>query len=107
MPNLYIHHCDLYAQFTIAIKIQSRSCATVCWLPSCCWLHDALSHYTVMAFCMKKKMTMITNIRSMVVLFSRDPPKVVHTPKTFALKKYLTNILCEEKHIHGIALALT
>jgi len=41
------------------------------------------------------------------VWFSRDPPKVVHTPKTFALIKHPTNILCKEKHIHGIVFALT
>ena len=37
-----------------------------------------------------------------VVLFSRDPPKVVRTPKTATFEKYPTNILCKEKHVHRI-----
>ena len=43
---------------------------------------------------------------SKVVLFSRDPPKVVHNPKTSTHKKHPTNILLEEKHAHRIVLAL-
>ena len=43
---------------------------------------------------------------SMVVLFSRNLPKVAHAPKTAAHKKHPTNILHKEKHIHGIGLAL-
>ena len=35
-----------------------------------------------------------------------DPPKVAHAHKTATHKKYPTNILPEEKHIHGIVLAL-
>jgi len=33
-------------------------------------------------------------------------PKVVHAPKTAAHKKHSTNTLRNEKHSHGIALAL-
>ena len=33
-------------------------------------------------------------------------PKVVHTPKTAAHKKHPMDILYEEKHVHGIVLAL-
>ena len=39
-------------------------------------------------------------------IYSRDPSKVVHAPKTATNKKHPTNILREEKHIHGIVLAL-
>ena len=42
-------------------------------------------------------------LNSTVVLFSRDPPKVAHAPKTAAHKKHP---LCEEKHVHGIVLVL-
>ena len=35
----------------------------------------------------------------MVVLFSRDPPKVAHTPKTAVHEKHPMNILREEKHV--------
>jgi len=45
-------------------------------------------------------------LNSTVVLFSRDPPKVAHAPKTAAHKKHPMNILCKEKHIHRIVLAL-
>ena len=43
---------------------------------------------------------------STAALFSRDPPKVAHTPKTVAHEKHPTNILHEEKHVHGIVLVL-
>jgi len=47
-----------------------------------------------------------TLLNSIVILFSKDPPKVVHAPKTAAHKKHPTNILRKEKHIHRIVLAL-
>ena len=43
---------------------------------------------------------------STVVLFSRIHPKVAHAPKTVAHEKHPANILHEEKHAHGIVLAL-
>ena len=48
--------------------------------------------------------TILSN--STVVLLSRDPPKLAHAPKTATHKMHPADILCEEKHIHGIALAL-
>ena len=39
---------------------------------------------------------------STLELLSRDPPKVVHAPKTGASKQYSSNISCEEKHIYRI-----
>ena len=41
---------------------------------------------------------------STVVLFSRDPPILVHTPKTAAHEEHPTNILHKEKYAHGIFL---
>ena len=49
---------------------------------------------------------MATFLLYITVLFGRDPPKVALTPKTAAFRKYATNILCEEKHVHRIVLVL-
>ena len=59
-----------------------------------------------MALLTKKTVRKGIASNSRVVLFSRDPPKVAHAPKTATHKKHPTNILLKEKHVHGVVLAL-
>ena len=48
----------------------------------------------------------IQKSNSTAVLFSRDPPKMAHAPKTATHKKHPMNILGKEKHAHRIVSVL-
>ena len=56
---------------------------------------------------LKKNFATKDQSNSTVALFSWHPPKVVHALNIAASKKYPTNILCEEKHIHSYSFVFT